>query len=95
MSGAALKGVKNATKTTASSGVPQDVTLHSHIETEMHDVTLADNIFLSLQAQLAGITCPRFALTGNIVREGDHLGPDETVLEIRMNDARRLRSGSA
>ena len=45
----------------------------------------------SLPASLA----PASPLTGDEVLVGDHLGADEAVLEIRVDDARRLRRGRA
>src|SRR5207302_4311384 len=63
----------------------------SNIEPEVHDVALLHQVFLALQAQLAGIARTGFAPAGEVVREGNDFCADEATLEVGMDDSRRLR----
>ena len=57
----------------------------------MHHVAVGDDVILAFQAELAGIARAGFALARNIIVIGDGFGADEALLEIGMDDARRLR----
>src|SRR5438874_2406280 len=65
----------------------------SDIEPEVHDVAFLHQVFLALQAQLAGLARTGFAPAGEVVREGDDFGADEAALEVGMDCPRRLRRG--
>src|SRR5882672_6196117 len=58
---------------------------------EMHDVPIGDDVFLAFEAQPAGLAGARLAAERHIVVIRNGLGADEAALEIRMDDARRLR----
>src|SRR3954470_16701574 len=60
-------------------------------EPEMQDIAIRDDIILAFEPQLAGIARAGFALERHVIRIGDRLGPDKTLLEIGMDHARRLR----
>src|SRR4029077_2733067 len=62
-----------------------------HVEPEVYDVALLHQVFLALQAQLAGVARTGFAPAGEVVREGDDFGADEATFEVGMDDSRRLR----
>src|SRR5437016_2531705 len=66
----------------------------SDIEPEVHDVAFLHQVFLALQAQLAGLARTGFAPAGEVVREGDDFGADEAALEVGMDCPRRLRRGA-
>src|SRR6202008_4336711 len=53
----------------------------------MHDIAIKDHVFLALKAEFAGFLGARFAIVFDIVRIGDGFRADETLFEIRMNDA--------
>jgi signal transduction histidine kinase len=61
------------------------------VEPEVHDIALADDVFLALEAQFPGLLRPRLALVGDEIVVGDDFGANESMLEVRVNDARRLR----
>ena len=61
----------------------------------MHDVAVAHDVILAFEAELAGLARARLALAGDIILVGDRLGADEALLEIGVDDARRLRRARA
>src|SRR5215813_14422359 len=63
----------------------------SNIESEVDDIALLDNVVLALEAHLPGILRARFAFARKVVGERDHLGTDESPLEVGMDDGGRLR----
>src|SRR5690242_14612004 len=65
------------------------------VEPEMHDVAVRHDIVLAFQPQLAGIARAGLAAQGDVIGIGDGLGPDETLFEIGVNDARRRRGFGA
>ena len=54
-----------------------DASAVSNIEPEVHDVAFLHQVFLALQAQLAGLARTGLALAGEVVRKGDDFGADE------------------
>src|SRR5581483_11505222 len=64
--------------------------LASGIEAKMHHVAILHDIVLAFEAKFAGFPGSRFAAESNIVVIGDHFGPDKSLLEIAVNDTRRL-----
>src|SRR6185436_8700210 len=64
------------------------------VEPEVHHIAFLDDVFLALEAQLAGVAGTRLALEPEIVVVRDDLGADEPALEVGMDDARGLRRGS-
>src|SRR5579862_3338688 len=62
---------------------------------EMHHVAILDDVILALEAELAGLARAGLALARDIVVVGDGLGTDEALLEIGVDDARRLRRAGA
>jgi len=62
-----------------------------HIEPEVQDIAVLDDIFLPLQPELARIARACFAIASDVVVIGDGLRADEAFLEIGMNDAGGLR----
>src|SRR5256885_7438756 len=68
-----------------------DASAVSNIEPEVHDVAFLHQVFLALQAQLAGVARTGLAPAGEVVREGDDFGADEATLEVGMDYPRRLR----
>src|SRR5687767_14458028 len=63
----------------------------SDVEPEMHDVGLADDVFLALEAQLARLARTGFPLVRDVVVERDGFGADEAALEVGVDHARGLR----
>ncbi len=57
----------------------------------MHDVAVLHHVVLALGAHLPGVLGALLAPGGHEIVVGDDLGPDEALLEIRVDDARRLR----
>src|ERR1700722_18583899 len=65
----------------------------SDIESEMHDIAFAHDVFLAFKTHLAGVARARLAFASNVISKANDLGPDEAVLEIRMDDTGGLRRG--
>src|SRR4029077_7328070 len=65
------------------------------VEAEVEDVPVLDDIFLSLGPHLAGFLGALLAAAGDEILIGDGLAADEAALEIRMDDAGRLRGAGA
>src|SRR5476649_1037371 len=65
------------------------------VEAEMHDVTLAHNVHLTLEPQPPGLAGAGFATVVEVIVECDHLGANEAALEIGVNHAGGLRCGAA
>ena len=63
-----------------------------NIESEMHYITVLNDVFLSLYAHLTGFAHSSFTAVFDIVIVFYHLSTDETLLEIRMDDAGTLGS---
>src|ERR1700730_9303398 len=63
------------------------------IEPKVHHIALFDHVLLALQPQLARLLGARLPLERNEVIVGNDLRPDEAALEVRMDDAGRLRRG--
>ena len=61
-----------------------------HVEHELHDITVLDDVVLTLHAELACLAGARLATKGNKVVEADGLGLDEAALEVGMYDPCRL-----
>src|SRR5208337_701058 len=59
-------------------------------EAEMQDVAVGDDVVLALETEPAGLARPRFAAAGDVILVSDGFHPDEPLLEVRMDDARRL-----
>jgi hypothetical protein len=57
----------------------------------MHDVAIMDEVVFSFKPHFSGFLRPRLAAIAHKIIVGDGFGPDEALLEIRMNDAGRLR----
>src|SRR6185437_12548716 len=67
----------------------------SHIETEVKNVAVLDDVIGAFQTHLAGILRALLAAAGDEVLISDGLGPDEALLEIGVDHAcglRRLRA---
>ena len=60
----------------------------SHIEAEMHDVAVVDDVVGAFEAHLAGVLGALLAAVRDEILVGDGLGADEALLEIGV-DARR------
>src|SRR4029079_15971333 len=67
----------------------------SHVEPEVHDVAVANDIVAALEAHLAGFLGALLAVAPLVVRECDDLRADEALFEISVDDAGRLRRGCA
>src|ERR1700689_5509071 len=65
------------------------------IEAEMHHVALAHDVLLALEPQSPRLFGAVFALVCDEIVVADDLGANEPVLEVGMDDARRLRRGRA
>src|SRR5918993_5687156 len=63
----------------------------SGVEPEVHHVPVLDEVFLALEPEPAGIARAGLALEADVIRIRDGLGPDEALLEIRVDHAGRLR----
>src|SRR5689334_14418987 len=62
---------------------------------EVNHVAVSDDVFLALEAHLAGFLRALLAAAGHVVGIGDDLGADEAALEVRVDDAGGLRRGIA
>src|ERR1044071_3913809 len=65
----------------------------SNIKPEMNHVAVLDDIFLPFELQLTLFAATRLALQLNKVLETDYFCPDESSLDIRVNDSRRPVGG--
>ena len=61
----------------------------------MEDVAVLGEVFLALDAHLAGVLGALFALAGDEVLVGDGLGADEAALEVSVDDPGGLRRAGA
>ena len=59
----------------------------------MQHVAVLHLVGLALDAELAGFAGARLALARDVVLIGDGLGADEALLEVGMDDRRRLGGG--
>src|SRR5262245_51265084 len=59
-------------------------------EAEVQHVAVLDDVVLAFEPELAGVARPRFAVERDVIVVSDGLGADEALLEIGMDDARRL-----
>src|SRR2546425_12737059 len=59
----------------------------------MHHIALLDDVLLPLEPQPPSLLSPRLPLPGDVVGERNHLSPNKPMLEIRMDNPRRLRGG--
>src|SRR5271156_5494444 len=66
-----------------------------NVESEMHDIALADDVLLAFEPELARLLRARLALVGDIVVVGDDFRAYEAMLEVGVDHARRLRGGRA
>ena len=64
----------------------------SHIEQEVHHVAVFDDILFTFGAEDSGGAAGGFGLVLDVIVEADDFGTDETALEVRVDDARGLRS---
>src|SRR5258708_36709791 len=64
-------------------------------EAEGHHVAVADDVILALEPEFSRFTCAGFAVTRDVIVIGDRFSADEALLEIGMDDARRLRRAGA
>src|SRR5215212_6921614 len=67
----------------------------SGIEPEMHDIAVLHGVFLALEPKLAGVARSGFAPECDVIGISDGLRADEALLEVRVDDARRLRGPRA
>ena len=63
-----------------------------YIETEMHDISILHNIFLTFDAHLSGLFNSSLGAISDIILVLDHLGTDKSFLEVRMDNTGALRS---
>ena len=63
----------------------------SHVETEVHDVSVLDDVVLALDAHLAGLADGGLGAVVDVVVVLDDLGADETLLEVGVDDTGTLR----
>src|SRR5579883_3433288 len=63
----------------------------SHVEAEVQDVAVLNHVIGAFEPQLAGFLGALLAAMGDEIGIGDGLGADEALLEIAVDDARRLR----
>src|SRR4051812_36254067 len=77
----------------AQAAVPS--TRMSHVEPEVTDVAVLEDVIAALQPHAPLLLRPLLAAEAHEVVVGDDLGADEAALEIGVDDARRLGPGSA
>ena len=63
-----------------------------YIETEMHDISILHNIFLTFDAHLSGLFNSSLGAISDIILVLDHLGTDKSFFEVRMDNTGALRS---
>src|SRR5258706_15334265 len=64
-------------------------------EAEVHHVAVDDDVILALEPEFSRFTRAGFAVTRDVIVIGDRFSADEALLEIGMDDARRLRRAGA
>ena len=69
--------------------------MRSDIKAKMHHVAVLDYVVAALESHLTGFLRAVLSLAGDVIREADDFGADESLLEVGVNDARRLRRGAA
>lgn len=62
------------------------------VEEEMHDVAVLDDIFLAFGGELAGGSYRTFAAKCDEIIVLDDFCPDESLLEVRVDDSGGFRS---
>src|SRR5262249_13141528 len=67
----------------------------SHVEAEVEDVAVLDDVVLAFGPHLAGLLGALLSVASDEGLIGYGFGPDEAALEIRVNDACRFGSGRA
>src|SRR5438105_2374997 len=72
-----------------------DLFAESDIETEMHDVAVLDDVLLSFEPHLPRLFRALLAAVSDVVAVRDRFGANESLLEIRVDDAGGLWRGSA
>ena len=63
----------------------------SHVEEEMHDISVLHQIIFTFCGQFACCAALRLSTQGDEIVILDDLGPYETALDIRMDDTGTLR----
>lgn len=63
----------------------------SHVEAEVHDVTVLDDVFLAFDRKFAGFADAGLAAQLDVIVVFDDFGTDEAFLEVSMYDAGALR----
>ena len=66
-----------------------------HVEQEVQNVAVFDDVVLAFGAHLAGFLGALFTLVGDEVFIGDGLSADEALLEVGVDLAGGLRGGGA
>ena len=61
----------------------------------MHDVAVLHHVFLAFLAKLASVAAAHLSAELHVVAKARGLRLDEAALEIRVDDARRLRGLSS
>src|SRR5690606_23870339 len=79
--GAAVRGASSAQRAGAS-----------NVETKVNNVAFADHVALALEPELPGLAGALLAAARDELLVADDLCPDETALEVAMDDAGRLGS---
>src|SRR5436305_4810288 len=64
-------------------------------KSEMHDVTVGDDIVAAFEAEFAGLARAGFSPESDVIVVGDGLGADEALFEIGVDHARCLRRARA
>ena len=62
-----------------------------HVEAEVHDIALPDDVFLAFESQATCLFGALLTVAGDEVVVSDHFGTDKAFLEIRVNFTSRLR----
>src|SRR3546814_2574797 len=73
------------------SNVSPEGRFQSHVEAEVEDVAVLDDVLLALRPHLAGFLGAVLAAAADEVLVGDGLGADEAALEVGVDDAGGLR----
>ena len=66
-----------------------------YVELEVHDVAVLHHVFLAFLAKLAGVAAAYLSAELHVVGKARGFRLDEAALEIRVDDARRLRGLSS
>ena len=64
----------------------------SDVEKEVTDVAVLHHVFFTLDTQFPRFPDGLFALIGDEIFQGVYFRPNESSLEIGVNDARRLKA---